>query len=1806
MRFSLRTSLAAATAAALFLTQSAFLHAAERSFWAERSQGLRRMRASAAEQSQLDDRARGLMAGLAVPGPVAAPWAPEEAARAFAPAPGAPGRDVSAVSDVLGRVSGLATVGAITPPLVSRPDAPVVLLLQDAHGVPSAQLNIARAILRLAEARPNLLVGLEGASGGVDASPFQGPSPKVNRQLGEIFFKAGLIAGPELAAFAAPKGARFAGLEDAALYLRNVRAVRETFPRKAEVSAIVRAWTARVEILKSALWTEALRELDRRRAAREAGKSGLAEHVDYLTSHPSAGGLKDFPQLALFRRVRDMERALDFTAVGRERAALLSRLGERASPAALRDLLEAGVSLRLGRIGQGAYCRVLDGALKRAGVSSASFPGFRAYVDYVAAADEIRPEAFNRELARMENSLARALQEDPVQGELQALVDDLSLLARLAAFRMTPDEWKVYEGRGGAVAALPARLARLEGKPAAADLTWEAHEDFYRAAEARNQALARNLLREVPAGESPVAVLVCGGFHAAGLAEILSRRGAWVATVAPVLEDAELTADRDPLAAFTRTPTPLEALFNSPRPSLVSEPSLTERPRTGAALWSRSALAGASAPLLLLLSRLAMNAGEPSPSTASPAAAAMARTVRVSEDGGSVEVESRSGGAEERRLLWSVSAPGQALPIPAKAAEKKWVVDGSQGAGLDGRETPSAGLWQAEPGVLSRAGSLARRWAPAVAVFLLMTLWTTAPQAAPASVRHLLATPLLVDRVLQLIGVNVPMGRVMLLLMIPFFQLCGLAFIWTKNSFRRLGADKELRASPDGSLAVDAGARPGPEESKWRAALREASLHGPTSAGVGEMMDSAWNLRALHKIPEEGLEKSALSEEAIGAARVELERLARVSLRSAELCAEAMRKIAERGTALADHEMSLFRKLQAGQIEFKAHFKAFSAVERAYGLHEGALHYRNGYGDKPGTPAEFMWFLMRKLQGMQGKIRRNRALLPEAERKAREAANAIDALYASLRPQKTSDPAGLRPRNGWSLRKRGPAGAKAFIMGDKGGNKVRKLSVRYITFFGGIVGALVSYWGHPVLAAIAVSHVLLVFGMFQRGVMRVTEVSDAISRENNEGRLAASDRAARAAAEAVRLKPLDNAQEDVRKAMLAVEGEEAAKALQDELGAREPKVGAWIIVPRDRGQEDFLKANRALFRGDVPVIVLPAREGIESGAAFMAGMAELDRRWTELQAGFPRLRGRQPHEVYTAVFFTGGGGTQGLVEAPQDREGMLGELRGFTSFMHLAVANACRVARSGKRSGGTIFGYLDRASLGPLSAERPGMSLLTAYESLAGVESQSHTVVVSEADGRVRRIFTSLNLSHESFKGYDLENPSSRQFEILAGSGLLDFNQRKYQQVVALLRDLLAYAEKFPEGLRSFHLTSHFIKPLSLMASMENQNDDEVEMRLKRYFVGHDVRAKQLGSVPDGFYMNLSEIFLRHRDAAMPLWAPHASGLSTYYRRLASANDGGAASPTNGVPLSPRSARAARRAEAPKALPSVLEGRVPRTALRMPPWWTFFSGGRKTDRGHRRRGSRAARWAVWALLVFTGAAIGGYVFLALQRPVPASAADQEEAPVPAEAAGGAAFNGNLDPKFEDPVFMKLLEESAPAPAADFLPSAVRPGLVPALDLSQVGERERSFLVENLRLLRESPPAAYPLFMAEYSAERVAALKADVARELVQVHGWARPDVDALFVRLRFGERALVVTARDADAGPDGRVDARRLDAAIRGKAAGALGVPARDLSVNFFTGNPARFTLPDALAGFKLLLIRSATQVVELTLKAYERARQSA
>lgn len=556
-----------ALAVVVFAVQGVGLYAQENSLWESRRDISRRSRAQDSAQTPVGARAPLL---AAIPG--AAPLAFDRP-----PPPAASPRDwLSAL---------VAEHGWVREAHMSpRSGAPLIVHIQDAHGIEDAQRHIAALVGRLADADPAGPVALEGASGPVDVEALRRfPDSAITGTIADFLLQRGLIAGPEHAALTAPRSPLLIGAEDDGLYHQNVGAFRAARANAAPLRDRLRRFQDRLDRAERAHASPALRDFHRRTRDHDEGRLSLTAYLEYLNGAVPARALPKAPNIEALNKIARLEKTLDFKAVEVERRRLVDALVDRLPRPALADLVSSGLDVRAGRTSVGRYHARLRSVARAHGIDLRAFAPLAAYIEYVSAADAIDRAALLEEIALRRNRVQNALARTPRERALVEIVRDLALLEKAFAHTLAPTDWREYTARRDGLLALNTRYQGLDPAADTTDFTsaeLKPFEDFCELALSRNAALSQNLLNAIAARGADRGVLVAGGFHTEGLTALWRRQQVSYVVVAPAMRD--IPADNPYLELLAQDPLPVEKLVAGERvylsrPIALAGPGVVQR-----------------------------------------------------------------------------------------------------------------------------------------------------------------------------------------------------------------------------------------------------------------------------------------------------------------------------------------------------------------------------------------------------------------------------------------------------------------------------------------------------------------------------------------------------------------------------------------------------------------------------------------------------------------------------------------------------------------------------------------------------------------------------------------------------------------------------------------------------------------------------------------------------------------------------------------------------------------------------------------------------------------------------------------------------------------------------------------------------------------------------------------------------------------------------------------------------------------------------------------------------------------------------
>ncbi len=441
------------------------------------------------------------------------------------------------------------------------PNAPFVLLVQDARKSASAQRSIA-GVLNHIQARmksQRLFVGLEGFEGAYDINLYRAQRANLaQREVWNELIDKSLISGAEYFGLIADNEPVLWGAENAALYKQSF----DAFQYGAEAEKDARRWieTVRADLdrVKSLTFGDELFQLDSLSAKFEAGEAGPAEILKFLRGMPEVSSGK-YPEVEKYLALMQAEKEFSVNKVKEERDRVMKDLTDRLSRPELQQLLDLSFAHRVGGIGAGQYYAHLKVLLLAAGLKMSQYPAFSNYVQYALMSERIHPAVLSAGIRSLVNACSARLAATADQRQAVELTAQLRKVQKLVSLELSAEEWGEYQRSKEKISQLPvaavllkynverryrglAALSRERSKkPSIVNLSGytellSAYEGFYAAAQPRKQALAENFVREIRGrARAEVSVLVTGGFHTAALAEALEARGISYAIFRPRL-----------------------------------------------------------------------------------------------------------------------------------------------------------------------------------------------------------------------------------------------------------------------------------------------------------------------------------------------------------------------------------------------------------------------------------------------------------------------------------------------------------------------------------------------------------------------------------------------------------------------------------------------------------------------------------------------------------------------------------------------------------------------------------------------------------------------------------------------------------------------------------------------------------------------------------------------------------------------------------------------------------------------------------------------------------------------------------------------------------------------------------------------------------------------------------------------------------------------------------------------------------------------------------------------------------------------
>lgn len=540
---------AAGLAILYFLTNVAFLHAAESNFWRDRhSPGA--PQAKKITLASLPAQFPPPLISLKSIASYRNPAAPASVAS------NDPGRDpLSRISFSSGRVVQANRASE------SMPD---VLLIQDIHLNAEAQRNIAMILRDLTTGLKEPLrpvIAVEGAFDRFDFSSFHVfTDTGIVQTAADALIRQEKISAPSFIGLTMGEMAPvIQGVDDPEAYRGNLDALRRSMKEKSNATATLSITDTTLEAARRRM-RPLLREWDTKKTAYHRSRLDFAGYLQFVVGLlPPDGG--DLPlevqaDIERFLETHALERTLDFSIADEEKNQVVRLLAERLTPSDKQSLIDQSIAYRMGKLRHADFFQGLETLLRRHAVRLDRFPHFASYLRYVLMADGLNPGDLHRGLRAAEEAAWKTLSPTINEQAIWRRSRRLSLTEKLVDFSLTSDEWEEYR-----------RLRLDETQNVGVEFTElnkavTPFEDFYRHADRRSDRIVENLIKAKKTFSEAPAILVVGGFHSDRIVRRLEDQKISFAVVQPAISKVETLDGTEYLSVFSREKAPLARIFD--------------------------------------------------------------------------------------------------------------------------------------------------------------------------------------------------------------------------------------------------------------------------------------------------------------------------------------------------------------------------------------------------------------------------------------------------------------------------------------------------------------------------------------------------------------------------------------------------------------------------------------------------------------------------------------------------------------------------------------------------------------------------------------------------------------------------------------------------------------------------------------------------------------------------------------------------------------------------------------------------------------------------------------------------------------------------------------------------------------------------------------------------------------------------------------------------------------------------------------------------------------------------------------------
>lgn len=406
-----------------------------------------------------------------------------------------------------------------------------VYLIQDIHAHPPAQRSLIEILEYLYRQHGVRLLATEGAEGKFNLKPLSDfPDSKALETASNQLLDTGTLSGQEYFALANASSLELSGIDDFSLYQNHIQSLRAGETGKGLALDWLASIETEIDISAQKTYPAAYQNI-RDRRKHFASQGMLSEYLVAIQSAaPEVLSQEKYPHTLLYLNIESSR--VDPKKVADQRKAMLRRLWPQLNTAEKRAV-QASTQSPEKSLAQ------IDSLLKSRSESSAdpdAYPDLHRHWERQQWQNKLRPARLLQELRKLERDVAEALVESPQGRRLLQQERILETARNLSLSRIERSEMEILEVFDPRTAReLLAILPTVpdESKIQSVLAHWENRKIAYQIALRRDQALAKKIIHIASENRQQPIAAVVGGFHTAGITDLLKQAGYSYTVVTP-------------------------------------------------------------------------------------------------------------------------------------------------------------------------------------------------------------------------------------------------------------------------------------------------------------------------------------------------------------------------------------------------------------------------------------------------------------------------------------------------------------------------------------------------------------------------------------------------------------------------------------------------------------------------------------------------------------------------------------------------------------------------------------------------------------------------------------------------------------------------------------------------------------------------------------------------------------------------------------------------------------------------------------------------------------------------------------------------------------------------------------------------------------------------------------------------------------------------------------------------------------------------------------------------------------------------